>query len=145
MSASDDPVARCAREALALRSSNAEIPFSCVASLHSCARIWATVCAVGLSVHHSLNVETDPETLLAYIIQKDGSQARTATDMKMESISSREMVLSYALTGEKRRCVVPFDPVLAGFEEVRPRLLSSPSSLLSLESRADPSRSERRR
>lgn len=48
----------------------------------------------------------------------------------MDSISSREMVLSYALAGEKRRCVVPFDPVLAGFEEVRPRLLSSASLLL---------------
>jgi len=45
--------------------------------------------------------------------------------MRMESISSKEMVLSYKKGKTAHKTSVAFDPPLLGFEEVRPRLLAS--------------------
>jgi hypothetical protein len=81
-----------------------------------------------------------PETLLAYVFHHEkGSAIQDAKNPRMASISTREMVIEYTLAGSKRQSKVgllsqadvisflwkiPFHPPLAGYDEVRPRLVA---------------------
>ncbi|KAF8530142.1 hypothetical protein BU17DRAFT_36234 [Hysterangium stoloniferum] len=64
-----------------------------------------------------------PDTLVAYV-RHFGKVKTSVVSATMTSIDTKEMVLSYVVKGDvKKQVVIPFNPPLSGYDEVKPRLL----------------------
>ncbi|KAH9943598.1 hypothetical protein B0H21DRAFT_748619 [Amylocystis lapponica] len=66
-----------------------------------------------------------PDTLVSYV-RHWGKVHASVASAQMKTISSKGMALAYTIKGSdaKHEAWVEFDPPLAGYEEVKPRLLS---------------------
>jgi len=72
----------------------------------------------------SMYMSNHPDTLVAYV-KHFGKVPRNVTSAQMKSIDCKGMNLSYLLqSGEGGTVHVKFDPPLAGYDDVKPRLLS---------------------
>ncbi|EGN97711.1 hypothetical protein SERLA73DRAFT_184529 [Serpula lacrymans var. lacrymans S7.3] len=72
----------------------------------------------------SMYMTNHPDTLVAYV-KHFGKVTEHVTSAEMKAIDSKSMTLAYKTkeVSEKRTVKVEFDPPLAGYEEVKPRLL----------------------
>ncbi|KAI0804750.1 hypothetical protein BC629DRAFT_1283121 [Irpex lacteus] len=63
-----------------------------------------------------------PDTLVSYV-RHWGKVKQKVTSAQMTAIDTKGMSLTYTTSSGKQDIRVPFDPPLAGYEEVKPRLL----------------------